>query len=250
MTRFWRDGFWRTSVYGVDHWVEGHWVERDDWERSGGDSHWAPSYFAQRLREARAWSGATARVVVPNATCPVCGADVFFYRNEHGSRVYFDELGPPWPKHPCTDNDAHRHRMGCGEAATGTSAPEPRAIEDVELLRAWDEGGEFDPEFDFGQRYGRGRWTAWRVARRLHSPSGVCLILTNVEARRPQRAFVCRPHLPRAVGAGELVFLHRGWLAFLDREALEPVEVEVRRLAGAAALVEVLTCDTPEGAAG
>lgn len=39
----------------------------------------------------------------PNATCPVCGARVFFYSNSFGSRVFFDDLGPPWPKHPCTD---------------------------------------------------------------------------------------------------------------------------------------------------
>jgi len=42
--------------------------------------------------------------VSPNAKCPVCGAIVFFYQNKHGSRVFFDDLGPPWPKHPCTDN--------------------------------------------------------------------------------------------------------------------------------------------------
>lgn len=39
----------------------------------------------------------------PNARCPVCGDNVFFYQSPHGGRVYFDELGPPWPKHPCTD---------------------------------------------------------------------------------------------------------------------------------------------------
>ena len=37
-------------------------------------------------------------------TCPVCGEAVFFMSG-HGGRVFFDELGPPWPKHPCT-NDA------------------------------------------------------------------------------------------------------------------------------------------------
>jgi len=41
---------------------------------------------------------------IPNATCPVCGAEVFYYCNEYGSSVFFDDLGPPWPKHPCTDN--------------------------------------------------------------------------------------------------------------------------------------------------
>ncbi len=41
--------------------------------------------------------------VAPNAACPVCGKAVYFYANDHGSRVYFDDLGPPWPKHGCTD---------------------------------------------------------------------------------------------------------------------------------------------------
>jgi hypothetical protein len=40
----------------------------------------------------------------PNASCPVCGIKVFFYKSPHGGRVFFDELGPPWPKHSCTDN--------------------------------------------------------------------------------------------------------------------------------------------------
>jgi hypothetical protein len=30
---------------------------------------------------------------------------VFYYCNEHGSSVFFDSLGPPWPKHPCTDSN-------------------------------------------------------------------------------------------------------------------------------------------------
>jgi hypothetical protein len=42
--------------------------------------------------------------VNPNAVCPVCGASVYFYQSPDGGRVFFDDLGPPWPKHPCTDN--------------------------------------------------------------------------------------------------------------------------------------------------
>lgn len=41
---------------------------------------------------------------IPNARCPVCGKPVFFYRSPSNGRVFFDELGPPWPKHPCTSN--------------------------------------------------------------------------------------------------------------------------------------------------
>lgn len=41
----------------------------------------------------------------PNARCPICNAHVFFYKSPFGGRVFFDDLGPPWPKHPCTDID-------------------------------------------------------------------------------------------------------------------------------------------------
>lgn len=58
----------------------------------------------------------------PNASCPVCGANVFFYQSVHGSRVFFDELGPPWPKHPCTDNSS----VPVGRPATNvTPRPSP-----------------------------------------------------------------------------------------------------------------------------
>ena len=55
----------------------------------------------------------------PNACCPVCGAPVFFYQSPSGGRVFFDELGPPWPKHPCTDNSSRPAPI----ARLGTSQP-------------------------------------------------------------------------------------------------------------------------------
>jgi len=58
--------------------------------------------------------------VNPNAKCPVCGENVFFYQSSEGGRVFFDELGPPWPKHPCTDSTAVR-----GSAAVGSRARSP-----------------------------------------------------------------------------------------------------------------------------
>lgn len=42
--------------------------------------------------------------VNPNAHCPLCGERVFFYQSSNGGRVFFEHLGWPWPKHPCTDS--------------------------------------------------------------------------------------------------------------------------------------------------
>lgn len=42
--------------------------------------------------------------VNPNAHCPVCKKLVYYYQSPNGGRVFFDNLGWPWPKHGCTDN--------------------------------------------------------------------------------------------------------------------------------------------------
>jgi hypothetical protein len=67
--------------------------------------------------------GTVESYVNPNAHCPVCGAAVYFYRSPYDGRVFFDELGWPWPKHPCTDNRREPLRATRGSVA---SAP-PRA---------------------------------------------------------------------------------------------------------------------------
>lgn len=38
---------------------------------------------------------------VPNIICKYCGDTIYYYENIYGSKVFFDELGPPWPKHDC-----------------------------------------------------------------------------------------------------------------------------------------------------
>ncbi len=50
---------------------------------------------------------------IPNARCPVCGDSVFFYRSPNGGSVFFDDLGPPWPKHPCTEGNFTKRPQRC-----------------------------------------------------------------------------------------------------------------------------------------
>jgi hypothetical protein len=59
----------------------------------------------------------------PNAVCPVCGDIVFFYQNHNGGRVFFDALGWPWPKHPCTDTAAaQRGKVGTPPIKRGSTS--------------------------------------------------------------------------------------------------------------------------------
>ena len=110
MTRFWRDGHWRSGIYG-NHWVEGHWVHRTEWDRfSRPSTVSAPYVFRQRLT--------FESYANPNATCPKCGARVAFYQSPYGGRVYFDYLGWPWPKHPCTDSSLTRNTPTSGQIST------------------------------------------------------------------------------------------------------------------------------------
>lgn len=64
----------------------------------GGDTNSAPTEQTYiRQVEQTQFSSFT----IPNASCPICGDNVFFYQNSHGSKVWFDELGPPWEMHSC-----------------------------------------------------------------------------------------------------------------------------------------------------
>ena len=40
---------------------------------------------------------------IPKVRCQHCGGKVFYYENTNGSKVFFDFLGPPWPKHSCEE---------------------------------------------------------------------------------------------------------------------------------------------------
>lgn len=141
MTRFWREGHWRWRN-GQHHWVEGHYVERDDWDRfsgSGVDWQW------MSFKSGRSWPRRFLDAGEPNATCPVCGEDVWFFRNENGGCAYFDAVGQPWPKHPCMDSRLLNDRTADWQAR-------------VEYAEAYDE--EEDPSV----LDAKAAYTVWALA--------------------------------------------------------------------------------------
>lgn len=38
--------------------------------------------------------------------CQFCNQRVFYYENDNGSKVFFDDVGHPWPKHNCPERQA------------------------------------------------------------------------------------------------------------------------------------------------
>uniref|UniRef100_E6VHS9 Uncharacterized protein n=1 Tax=Rhodopseudomonas palustris (strain DX-1) TaxID=652103 RepID=E6VHS9_RHOPX len=62
----------------------------------------------QRRSRPPDWHGWVPRIARralkgPTSQCPECHAPVYFIRGRHGGGPFFDKLGPPWPKHACTD---------------------------------------------------------------------------------------------------------------------------------------------------
>ncbi|PBB34337.1 hypothetical protein [Mesorhizobium sp. WSM3882] len=122
--------------------------------------------YSIRLADARSLlraHGVRDRVVAcfvdPNAKCPVCGAPVYYYQNARGSRVFFDDLGPPWPKHACTDN-----QRGGYQAFVATS-PRPKARRrglSIELVEAAQQTGLYDERFFYGSGQSE-HWTPIEV---------------------------------------------------------------------------------------
>ena len=138
MTQFGRRSYLRTSKYGIRHWVAAATVCRDDWHRistsrvvygSANTNVVRPQSFLERHPEFQRMHRVSACFVDPNARCPVCDEPVFYYENEWGSRVFFDELMPPWPKHPFTNSIplklslfAFGQQPGSGDVRAGVAA--------------------------------------------------------------------------------------------------------------------------------
>lgn len=72
----------------------------------GGEGHAGTSYGGWSYTRPSHWAGVTREWREPDFTrptkCPICKKDVFFIRH-NGGCVWVDELGWPWPKHPCFD---------------------------------------------------------------------------------------------------------------------------------------------------
>lgn len=66
-------------------------------------------------------------------SCQYCRASIFFFRCDHDSKVFFDELGPPWPLHGCLQGDSRNGLTNGGPAIDGPSYW--RALPGISIIR-------------------------------------------------------------------------------------------------------------------
>lgn len=249
MGSHYRSGHWRTSKSGNVHWVSGHSVDRD----SGGGGGLPPSWSSRpvkplrpvkppkpaRLKRAKSPTNGSGRrasrvewhtrtLAQPNATCPVCGAAVYFYGNAAGSKVYFDELGPPWPKHPCTDRTA-----AASWAAAAVSASWHQTS--TSISRVPDSSVPWTAGPSQRQTYPQGRpgIEEWRIKDLWYVGSACRLRMQRVDGSN--RWGVWSAQSAVNVSVGDPVFLagrfdRRATLSFVDRRDLVVRHILVTRL--------------------
>jgi hypothetical protein len=147
----------------------------------------------------------SARWLKPNAHCPVCGAAVYFWSNAAGSRVYFDEMGPPWPKHPCTDARLQTGAVGSWAPYRTRSSPEMAA-----------HAG------DFRRRFSAPPAQAYELEDVVWNGDAWLLHVRRVGWLRWRSVFVINH--PISWTPGQLVFVSQGRLSLLHPATLQVLE--------------------------
>lgn len=238
MTEFSRSGYRRTSKYGVRHWVNPHTVIRYHWDRSAGRG--AYSYGRRTLDQYQASHGWVSTFVNPNAHCPVCGASVFYYQNQFGSRVYFDELGPPWPKHPCTDGDDALHGRSNRRTRGNQDevAPRLRNPNEIESISSATKSLGVDRGAEFRIRYGTSPWTPLLVTKAYRS-GAACLIAALPYGDPNRRPVYLEFESPKnLMHTGDTFFRRRRRISVFDKKQQVPSELAVIAIMTPRAFIE------------
>jgi len=152
----------------------------------------------------------------------VCGEEVWYYQNEFGSRVFFDEIGWPWPKHPCTDNVA-RARVD-----TSWKSPHTRSLEGIlEIARAAQEIG-FDPAVKFRFRFGESPWDLLSVIMTIRRGFENVIKAKSIVPFLNEPIFVTFVSAKITPAEGEYFGFNGEEVSILEPDTLEPKRLKAR----------------------
>jgi len=160
----------------------------------------------------------------------VCKASVYYYENEHGSRVFFDNIGPPWPKHPCTDTGLQVVHQGC--------FPTARASSDISELLRWWEVKNAGPNFE--TRESADSWALATILDRFKRGTRVFLVLRPLQSPRSKEVYASCTSLPKCCCKGFCVSVRKGQINFFDTNAMASKTVTIARYRGARAFLDAM----------
>lgn len=218
MASYRRKGHWRRGRDGRMHWVSEHSVTKGSSQKRRSSTSWS-SYSATWISQSRSPVHSqpvptrypalpySARWLKPNAHCPVCGAAVYFWSNAEGSRVYFDEMGPPWPKHPCTDPRPAASTCGLSLSLYKTKAT-PETVAHAG---------------DFRQRFAVPPARAYELEKVVWNGHASWLHVRRIGWLRWRTVLLVPYPFPR-VAPGHLIFVSQGRISLLDPATLQILE--------------------------
>ena len=143
---------------------------------------------------------------------------VYFYSNEHGKRVYVDEMGPPWAKHPCTQQDASPSTPVSGAPVVPLLYPIGEGQERLALAQRADRRHG-------GATCGQTNGDAWIVVDQWVDDDATFLSLRPAYSFRRPRVWHALD--PVDVSTGSVVFVASEQLSYVDMTTLEAVAAEV-----------------------
>jgi hypothetical protein len=176
----------------------------------------------------------------------VCGADVFFFQNEHGSRVFFDEIGPPWPKHPCTDsNNASKIVLRKNKRAI---SPIARTDQEIFLLGHHIRSlGKKFPE-NYQSEHGISPPRFARLIRRFSVADGrAAIILKNLDASINNKFWFAECNkLSRVIFDFSILAVRKRTFSFFDINAMKVIEFNFVKLRSSNDFAKILASASTE----
>jgi hypothetical protein len=180
---------------------------------------WTAEGILRRSGAQNSWS---ACFIQPNAWCPVCFKRVFYYQNEHGSRVFFDEIGGRWPKHPCTDSSLK------SESSLEFNAPVIRSSNEMlEVYHAVQKFG-LDPAAKYIADFGEPAWDILSVIRVVRVGFDNFIHVKSVAPPREEPLFITFVSGKLVPKVGEFLGFNGSEVSLLEPETFESRRIKCR----------------------
>ena len=155
-------------------------------------------------------------------TCRTCSADVFYFSCGHGSKVFFKELGPPWPIHDCEEAREEAWARGLKRFTDQNGDTVVELKPGIRVIRSLDKPASFGIEQDI--------IASARTAKRKKAQHPIVPIEPERELKESHEGFLreIRPSVDplKAFGVPDTA-PGRAWLGSIGKEEMGKITVHV-----------------------